>query len=253
MQISTKLVIASVLAIAATAAVSLAIQRNNIRKQGIDLAHAAMRSTLLGAENVRDTLSKLNKAQAFDREKLLKDFKASGDLHSSALYKTVPVVAAWESIRTVAKEQGYDFRIPKNQARNKDNLPTAEEADLLRILESGSQDDYFNVDTARNEIVYARPIMLTADCLSCHGDPKNSPTGDGKDVLGFQMENRGSHRPGRHAAHPSLARAAHRRDRTGHLLARSCLVSQAARKSERQPRSRLGRRSDRNRGSGRGG
>jgi len=189
MQISTKLVIASVLAIAATAAVSLAIQRNNIRKQGIDLAHAAMRSTLLGAENVRDTLSKLNKAQAFDREKLLKDFKASGDLHSSALYKTVPVVAAWESIRTVAKEQGYDFRIPKNQARNKDNLPTAEEADLLRILESGSQDDYFNVDTARNEIVYARPIMLTADCLSCHGDPKNSPTGDGKDVLGFQMEN----------------------------------------------------------------
>ena len=189
MKISTKLIISSVLAVAVTAAVCLVIQRNNIRKQGIDLTHAAMRSTLLGAENVRDTLSKLNKAQAFDHEKLLKEFKASGDLHSSSIYKTVPVVAAWDSIRTVAKEQGYDFRIPKNQARNKDNLPTAEEADLLRVLESGSQDEYFKIDTARNEIVYARPIMLTADCLGCHGDPKNSPTGDGKDMLGFQMEN----------------------------------------------------------------
>jgi hypothetical protein len=25
--------------------------------------------------------------------------------------------------------------------------------------------------------------------LSCHGDPAKSPTGDGKDVLGFPMEN----------------------------------------------------------------
>ncbi len=38
-------------------------------------------------------------------------------------------------------------------------------------------------------IVYARPIRLTSDCLTCHGDPANSATHDGKDPLGFQMEN----------------------------------------------------------------
>jgi methyl-accepting chemotaxis protein len=37
--------------------------------------------------------------------------------------------------------------------------------------------------------VLARPVRLQASCLSCHGDPANSPTGDGKDVLGFPMEN----------------------------------------------------------------
>jgi len=189
MKISTKLVLSSVAGIVLTATVCLVIQRNNIRKQGIDLVHSSMRSTLLAAENVRDTLSGLNKAEAFDRDKLIKEFKASGDLRTSSIYKTVPVVAAWESVKTVAKEQGYNFRIPKHQARNKDNLPTAEEAEILKVLESGAQPDFFQIDTVRNELVYARPVTLSSDCLSCHGDPKNSPTQDGKDVLGFQMEN----------------------------------------------------------------
>jgi methyl-accepting chemotaxis protein len=43
-------------------------------------------------------------------------------------------------------------------------------------------------DRAANLIVYARPIRLTADCLSCHGDPGNSATHDGKDAIGFTME-----------------------------------------------------------------
>jgi methyl-accepting chemotaxis protein len=188
MKISTKLVLAAVFAIALTAAVCLIIQRDNIRRQGIDLAHSAMRSTLLGAENVRQTMSGLNEAKAFDREKLVKEFQASGDLRSSSLYKTVPVVAAWNSVRTVAAEQGYEFRIPKFQARNKENLPTPDEEKILHALESSGQDDYFAIDSTRNEIVYARPVVLSADCLGCHGNPKNSPTGDGKDILGFQME-----------------------------------------------------------------
>ena len=33
-----------------------------------------------------------------------------------------------------------------------------------------------------------RPI-LDKRCMACHGDPKNSPSGDGKDALGFPMEN----------------------------------------------------------------
>ena len=189
MKIATKLVLSSVATILLTATVSVVIERNAIRNQGIEAQKTAMRSTLRCAENVRESMASLNRAKAFDNERLLAQFKASGDLHTSAIYKTVPVVAAWESIKPVAKEQGYDFRIPKNQARNKANLPINDEPEILKALEEGGQEEYFRVDAKKNEVIFARPITLSADCLMCHGDPKNSPTHDGKDIAGFQMEN----------------------------------------------------------------
>lgn len=36
---------------------------------------------------------------------------------------------------------------------------------------------------------YALPLYITTSCLKCHGDPKTSPTGDGKDISGRPMEN----------------------------------------------------------------
>ena len=189
MKIAAKLVLSSVATILLTATVSVVIERTAIRSQGIEALRSAMRSTLRCAENVRESIAGLNRAKAFDSAHLLAEFKSSGDLHSSAIYKTVPVVAAWESIKAVAKEQGYDFRIPKNQARNKNNLPVGDEPEILKELEEGGRDEYFRVDAKKNEVIFARPIMLTADCLMCHGDPKNSPTHDGRDIAGFPMEN----------------------------------------------------------------
>jgi methyl-accepting chemotaxis protein len=99
------------------------------------------------------------------------------------------VVAAWTAIQKVADQEGYEFRVPKNQARNSKNTPTADEVAILAELEKGTTEEYFKVDASTNSIIFARPIKLTADCLACHGDPKTSPTGDGKDILGFAMEN----------------------------------------------------------------
>ena len=36
---------------------------------------------------------------------------------------------------------------------------------------------------------YIYPLYIEHKCLQCHGDPKRSPTGDGKDITGFPMEN----------------------------------------------------------------
>lgn len=36
---------------------------------------------------------------------------------------------------------------------------------------------------------YLLPLYVEKTCLKCHGDPKNSPTGDGKDIAGKPMEN----------------------------------------------------------------
>ena len=189
MKITTKIIMAALGAVAISVTVGLVIQRNVIRAEGIELLRGTMRVAVLQAENTRESISTLNRRNAFDMPALLAEYKKSGDLRNSALYRTVPVVAAWTAIEETAKKEDFEFRVPKNQARNPKNLPTPEEQTILAQLEKAEVDEYFKVDEANNSIVFAKPIVLSGDCLTCHGDPKNSPSGDGKDMLGFPMEN----------------------------------------------------------------
>ncbi len=140
-------------------------------------------------EGARAATSSLWKKGAFDKARLLEELKTKKDYHDAAIYKTVPVVSAWEAIRPVAESEGFTFRVPAEDARNKENTPNPEEREILRHFANESNQDYFKVDRPNNRITYARPIRLAADCLGCHGDPANSTTGDGKDILGFKMEN----------------------------------------------------------------
>ena len=148
-----------------------------------------MRNLVFEAENVRDSMSTLSQKKAFDTPALLAELKRSSNLRESTIYGTIPVVAAWNAIKAVADKEGYEFRTPKIQARNKKNLPSEDELKILNYFEDGNQKEYFNIDLAANKIIYARPIRLTEDCLACHGNPANSPTGNGEDILGFKMEN----------------------------------------------------------------
>jgi len=189
MKLGTKIVLASTVAILIAVAVMLKIEHQVVENQGITLTIESMRDTVIAAEKTRESISQLGERGAFDRAKLLAEYKASGDLRGSALYQTIPVVAAWEAAGKAAKASGYEFRVPKNGARNPANTPTPLEAEILKALETGTLPEYVRVSRKDNLIVYARPIKLTTDCLGCHGDPARSPTGDGKDILGFRMEN----------------------------------------------------------------
>jgi methyl-accepting chemotaxis protein len=189
MKLGTKIVCASTVAILLTVGIALLVQRTIIQRQGVELTLETMRAAVVEAENVRESISRLGEGGAFDRARLLAEYKASGDLRGSTLYRTIPVVAAWEAVAKAAKQAGFEFRVPKNGARNPQNNPTATEAEILRQLETGTDTEYIHVDREHNEIVYARPIRLSEDCLVCHGDPARSPTHDGKDLLGFRMEN----------------------------------------------------------------
>jgi methyl-accepting chemotaxis protein len=189
MKLGTKIITAALAAVGLSVVAGLLVQRGIIHRQGVDLTRDTMRAAVVEAENVRESISALNKRNAFDQTALLAEYKKSGDLRGSTIYSTIPVVAAWKAIETVAQKEGYDFRVPKRQARNPKNNPTPEEEVILDFFEDGKQEEFFKVDRNRNEIVYARPIVLTGDCLACHGDPKHSATGDGKDIVGFPMEN----------------------------------------------------------------
>lgn len=189
MKIANKILFAALGTIAVTVTVSLVIQHRVIREQGIERIRNSMRTAVLEAENVRDGVSRLGEGGAFNHTKLMEEYRQTGDLRNSTLYRTIPVVAAWQAIEKVAKEENYEFRIPKNSARNPKNTPRPEEIPILAELEKGPNAEYFKIDDQAGTITYARAIKLSSDCLACHGDPATSKTGDGKDPVGFAMEN----------------------------------------------------------------
>lgn len=188
LSLRAQLTLLSLGAVVATATACLLIQRANLHRQGTELTREAMRGVLLSAENVRQSVSAMRNSGSFNPS-LPEEVKNNADYRFTKLYQTVPVVSAWNSVQSVSARQGYQFRIAALAPRNPANQPRPGELPILSQLENRSQEEYFAVDEDHDDIIYARPIRLSADCLACHGDPATSPTGDGKDVVGFRMEN----------------------------------------------------------------
>jgi methyl-accepting chemotaxis protein len=188
MKLGTKIVSLAVGSVFATALAGLAIQRSVIRREGIAMIEDTMRATLLGAENTRQSVSAMRALGIFDDAKLKAGIAGASDYRQTSLYTTVPVVAAWNSIVDVAKKEDYEFRVPARNPRNPKNQPSAEEDHILGLMASDRIHEYFQVNEAAGELVYARPIVLGSECMVCHGEPSTSASGDGKDLIGFRME-----------------------------------------------------------------
>jgi methyl-accepting chemotaxis protein len=188
MVLGKKIILAATGGIVLATCTSFFVVRVVIREQGVSMLRETMRSTLVEAENVRESISALNRAGAFNAEKLTTEAKTTADFRQTTIYQTVPVVAAWRAVEQAAKEQGFQFRVVRKNPRNAKNAPQAEELDLLSRIDSGELSEFFAVDKQKNQVIYARPVRMTADCMTCHGDPATSPTGDGKDLMGFRME-----------------------------------------------------------------
>lgn len=106
--------------------------------------------------------------------------------------KGVPIFAAMKLGQTGAEKENYKFRIFDDNARNSENKATEQEQVWL---------NRFEAEPSLNEIVetsgdgaykiVVRPVRVTQSegCLICHGHPSTSPWKNGKDVLGYKMEN----------------------------------------------------------------
>jgi len=148
-----------------------------------------MSSTIQQAETVAATMDDLHQRGAFNVAGQ-GDGGAGGDYRSSVLYKSIPVVAAWDSVKTIAKTKGFEFLTPSRpdlRARNSKNQ-TNDYDGAFRAFASGA-DEYFGEDSHTNTLVLARPVRLSGGCLQCHGDPATSAMHDGRDALGQPMEN----------------------------------------------------------------
>jgi methyl-accepting chemotaxis protein len=166
-------------------------------KNRIEALRQEMGGLLSQSETMIENMDAMHKAAAFDQAHLvaLAKQQVGGESLQKAyaktdLYRTVPVVAAWNAVAAAAREHDYEFFTPSHpdiKARNPKNANGAEFAAAFAAFESGAK-DYFYHDKERNELILAHPIHYSASCLSCHGDPSRSASKDGLDVLGFPME-----------------------------------------------------------------
>ncbi|MEM6749419.1 MAG: methyl-accepting chemotaxis protein [Planctomycetota bacterium] len=141
---------------------------------------------------------KIVEAGALDKQALLADLKAvqdrGGSYTEAKIFDTLPVIVGWKSAQIAAEAEDIDFSVTSFEARNPDNEPKTEFenqllTDLYAQANAGQGDVIHRIEESTNTLHYMRAIRLEANCLSCHGDPATSPTGDGKDILGFAMEN----------------------------------------------------------------
>jgi len=175
-------VLATLGAIGTVYAISHANRVNELRR--------LMSSTIRQAEGVTEDIDSLHQSGAFDNAVLTKSLKQNQDLRHTAFYKGIPVVAGWNSVQRIAAADGFIFSTPSRPgtgARNPQNNTNEFDA-AFRAFAAG-QAEYFVEDSASNTLILARPARTSAGCMECHGDPANSPTHDGRDVLGFPMEN----------------------------------------------------------------
>ena len=177
---------------------SIAVVYHVSCKNRIDELRGKMSSIIAQSEVVARNMDDMHKSHVFDIPAVQAASKAEAGgrplkeaYAATDAYKIIPIVAAWKSVDEAAQKSGFKFFTPSRPgvaARNPKNDNGAQFAAAFQAFDKG-ETEYFVQDKANDLLVLARPVRLQASCLSCHGDPALSLSGDGKDPLGFPMEN----------------------------------------------------------------
>lgn len=185
MTLRHKIIFLSLGSMLAAVATCFFVQRSVIHEQHIAAVRDHLASHLASAENTRAMMARLQGEGAFQKAAV-----TSGEqLRETVAYRTIPVVASWLSLQKAAGAENLAFRIASPSPRNPQNQVAPIDRKIVDYFQDPSRQTYFQVDSTRGMIVYARPIRLSRDCLVCHGSASQSPTGDGRDALGYPMEN----------------------------------------------------------------
>ncbi|MAV89918.1 MAG: chemotaxis protein [Bdellovibrionaceae bacterium] len=112
------------------------------------------------------------------------------DADKMVILQQVPIYASMKIGAENSEKDHYEFRVFSDEARNKKNKATPEE---MQIFDRFKNDPNLNeiVEDEAGYVTVYRPVRLKESfgCLNCHGDPATSPWKNGKDILGYPMEN----------------------------------------------------------------
>ncbi len=106
--------------------------------------------------------------------------------------KNVPVFAALKLGAEGAEKENYRFRVASKKPRREENKASAEESRVIDRFEADSSlQEWVERSKDGATLAVLRPVRISEKqgCLLCHGHPSKSPWGNGRDILGYQMEN----------------------------------------------------------------
>lgn len=162
-----------------------------MREQGADDLVSKSRAVLSRLSAAANFVAKQGGLQIAveSAKKNFPDGKLS-DEEKSKVLKQVPIFAAMQIGSVESEKEHYKFRVFSDEPRNKDNTATAAEMDIFKKFLNDPKLEEI-VDSNSEQVIVYRPVHLTEKmgCFTCHGNPTESPWKNGKDVLGFQMEN----------------------------------------------------------------
>ncbi|MFP5518930.1 MAG: methyl-accepting chemotaxis protein [Bdellovibrionia bacterium] len=191
MKLNTKIM----LAVAATGILStgaaIFVSSHQIHKDGEKHLEEKSRAILSRLESVRTYIASQGGLKA-TIESIKQEFP-DGNLSPEAknhVLKQVPIFASMKVGSENADKENYQFRVFSLNPRNPDNKATQSEAEILARFAADPNLNEIDEVQEDSVIVY-RPVKLSGaqGCLTCHGDPATSPWGNGKDIMGLQMEN----------------------------------------------------------------
>jgi len=160
----------------------------------------SMEIVLQQAAGMKGQMDQMYADGAFDLPKLKADAVAVAaregkplkDVYAqTSLYRAIPVVASWQAAEQAAKKNGFTFEVasvPGKKARKPEHDRGNQYQAAFDAFRAG-ETKYFTHDQATNELVLVQAVTLNQSCLACHGDPSQSPTKDGLDVVGFPLDN----------------------------------------------------------------
>ncbi len=165
------------------------------RSNAVEREVISARNLILMAESVREEMDDKWALGIFSPEMLRNQPANSERERRAKVMAAIPVVTAWEAAKAKSAEGGFEFRTPREGARNRSNEPDALESQVLRYFDEHPDTvEHHVVDEDLNAVRYFRPVRLGKTCLTCHGDPATSQElwgrSDGKDITGHVMENK---------------------------------------------------------------
>jgi methyl-accepting chemotaxis protein len=170
---------------------AVAISSSKIHKQGQEQLVEKSQAILSRLEAIRGYIATQGGLEEDIKHMVATypDGKLPPEMQERILHK-VPIVASIKVGFENADKDSYSFRVFAENARRKENTPTTTEMEIIKRFEANNELKEF-VENKDGAVTVYRPIRLSAQqgCLLCHGHPSTSPWGNGKDILGFQMEN----------------------------------------------------------------
>ncbi len=165
MSIKFKIMATSVFGIVLLGVILSFVYINTVYNQAEQAIIDKSRSLLKTVDAARDNMAKkidMGVMRNFEELRLLN--------RNDLLLEAVPVVTSLK-IAEVNNDEGlFKFKAPKEQPRNPVNTPDEVELEAIRILAQGNAKEYIVKES--NQIRFFTPVVLSEECMYCHGLPK---------------------------------------------------------------------------------